>query len=285
LHIFTTISEIQKYLADKTNISLVPTMGGLHQGHLSLIQIAQQHSQLVVVSIFLNPAQFGKNEDLDSYPQSLQEDIHKLQAQQVDVLFAPNVDEIYPKNYSFSYDIGYLGTILCAKSRPQFFPGIVKVVYRLFDIIKPNIAIFGKKDYQQLMIITQMIQGFKLPIKIIAGELIREPSGLALSTRNNYLTSAQKTIASNIYTYLTQAKTRIQNGEQLADIHKKLTHNLQQDFTLDYCEIMDSQTLGKITPKTTSIVILIAAMLGKTRLIDNMEFSITHYTTEEKCLQ
>lgn len=245
-------------------------MGGLHAGHLSLIDIAKKNSKLVVVSIFLNPAQFGKNEDLDSYPQSLKADILQLQEKKVDVLFAPNISEIYPKNYTLEYDIGYLGTILCAKSRPQFFPGIVKVVYRLFDIIKPSVAVFGKKDYQQFLIIKQLVHDFNLNITVLSGELIREESGLALSTRNNYLDTDSKQVAITISQSLKFAKSRLQNDENIDSVKSDLTSQLQKYFTLDYCEILDSKNLRKIDEKTQSLIILVAT-LGKIRLIDNIE--------------
>jgi pantoate--beta-alanine ligase len=280
LLIFNKISELQTHLADKSNtafaptISFVPTMGGLHAGHLSLVKIAKQKTDLVIVSIFLNPAQFGKNEDLGSYPQSLEVDIKQLKNLKVDILFAPNTGEIYPESYQFDYDIGYLGTILCGKSRPQFFPGIVRVVYRLFDIIKPNIAVFGKKDFQQFLIIKQLVKDFNLDIKVIGGNLIREKNGLALSTRNNYLNDIEIKTASKINDFLQTAKYEIKNKKDLKLVKNDLTTNLKKYFNLDYCEILNADNLGKINANEKNIIILVAAMLGKTRLIDNIEITL-----------
>jgi len=264
---------LQKYVIDKNTI-FVPTMGGLHLGHLSLIDIAKNtakiNNHLVVVSIFLNPAQFGKNEDLKSYPVDLKDDVFKLKQKNIDILFLPSVDEIYPENYKFNYKIGRLSTILCAKTRPDFFPGIVKVVYRLFNIIKPKIAIFGKKDFQQLLIIKKLVQDFNLDIKILNGSLIRGDNGLALSTRNKYLGNKELKNANNIYKYLQQAKLKVLEDIDLTIIKEDLTIKLQKDFNFDYCEILNADNLGKIDKNTKNIIIIVAVVLGKTRLIDNL---------------
>lgn len=273
MKIFSKISVLQNYLVGKNNV-FVPTMGGLHQGHLSLIEIATNNAKIidgiVVVSIFLNPAQFGKNEDLSTYPQSLEDDIVQLKKSGVDVVFVPTVEEIYLDNYIFNYQIGEFANILCAKSRPDFFPGIAKVVFRLFDIIKPKIAIFGEKDFQQLAIIKKMVIDLNLNIQILSGKIIRENSGLALSTRNKYLDKNSLKIASNIYKYLQIAKTQVIENKDIETISIELKNKLQTNFNLDYCEILDIDNLGKITLNTKNIIILVAVVFKNTRLIDNL---------------
>jgi len=174
-------------------IGFVPTMGGLHAGHLSLVDIAKQHAEIIVSSIFVNPMQFGENEDLDSYPRTLETDIEKLKSLNVDYLFTPTNDDIYPlgKAKHTSVEVEHLANKLCGISRPVFFKGIATVVSILFNIVQPTIAVFGKKDYQQYRIIQSMVKDLMFPIKVIGGETIRESNGLAMSSRNSYLTDEQ----------------------------------------------------------------------------------------------
>lgn len=252
-------------------VAFVPTMGGLHQGHLSLIDIAKQKADKVIVSIFVNPAQFGKNEDLDSYPRTLNADLTVLEVN-VDGVFIPDVKQIYPKGISKHIDVGKIGQILCGKTRPHFFNGVAQVVEILFGIVRPDVAVFGQKDYQQLLVIKQMVKNLSLDICIESGETIREKSGLAMSTRNQYLSENETKIATNLYRILSYFKHEILQNKKV-DVLKQLAEfDLKQYFKLDYLEALDANTLRKITDNTHQIVILSAVFLGSVRLIDNIIF-------------
>jgi pantoate--beta-alanine ligase len=269
MQIFSNLNEITHYLNNITQkIALVPTMGGLHAGHISLIELAKQHAEVVVVSIFVNPAQFGENEDFSQYPRTLEQDLELLKANDADVVFIPNISQIYPDDFIFNYQIGDLEQILCGFSRPTHFAGVVKVVYRLFDIIKPDVAVFGKKDYQQLTIIKKMVSDLELPVAIIAGDIVRDEDALALSTRNNYLTKSELKTAKK----LNKIISSITNFDDKDLAMLKIEKELKELFNLDYCVLLDANNLGKISVKTTEIIILVAVKLGSTRLIDNFIF-------------
>jgi len=262
-----------RHLQDKSlKVSFVPTMGGLHEGHLELMKLAQQKSDVVVVSIFVNPTQFGHNEDLNNYPRTLEKDIALLETLDIDILFTPSVEEIYPSNDLESYELGFLDTILCAKTRPGHFNGVAQVVNRLFDIIHPDIAVFGEKDYQQLMIINLVNKNRKDDIKIISHEIIRERDGLAMSTRNQYLSFDNRENAKKIYQNLLGIKTDFLRGIDLDSSIKKAKDNLSQFSKLDYLEARNSKDLTDIDNKTDEIILLCATYLGETRLIDNLIF-------------
>ncbi len=252
-------------------IAFIPTMGGLHQGHLSLIDIAKQKADKVVVSIFVNPAQFDKNEDLDRYPRSLNADLVELE-ENVDSVFVPDVKQIYPNGISKYIDVGMIGRILCGKTRPHFFNGMIQVVEILFEIVRPNIAIFGQKDYQQLLVIKQMVKNLSLDICIESGEIIREKSGLAMSTRNQYLSENDAKIAANLYRILTYIKHEVLQNKKIDVLKKMAEFDLKQYFKLDYLEVLDANTLKQITDNTSQIIILSAVFLGSVRLIDNIIF-------------
>ena len=262
-----------RHLQDKSlKVSFVPTMGGLHEGHLELMKLAQQKSDVVVVSIFVNPTQFGQNEDLNKYPRTLEKDISLLETLDIDILFTPSVEEIYPSNDLESYELGFLDTILCAKTRPGHFNGVAQVVNRLFDIIHPDIAVFGEKDYQQLMIINLINRNRKDDIKVISHEIIRERDGLAMSTRNQYLSFDDRENAKKIYQNLLGIKTDFLRGIDLNSSIKKAKDNLSQFSKLDYLEARNSKDLTDIDNKTDEIILLCATYLGETRLIDNLIF-------------
>ena len=262
-----------RHLQDKSlKVSFVPTMGGLHEGHLELMKLAQQKSDVVVVSIFVNPTQFGHNEDLNNYPRTLEKGIALLETLDIDILFTPSVEEIYPSNDLESYELGFLDTILCAKTRPGHFNGVAQVVNRLFDIIHPDIAVFGEKDYQQLMIINLVNKNRKDDIKIISHEIIRERDGLAMSTRNQYLSFDNRENAKKIYQNLLGIKTDFLRGIDLDSSIKKAKDNLSQFSKLDYLEARNSKDLTDIDNKTDEIILLCATYLGETRLIDNLIF-------------
>ncbi|SFV60158.1 Pantoate--beta-alanine ligase [hydrothermal vent metagenome] len=265
--IFSDINKLQTYIKqqkklDKT-IGFVPTMGGLHKGHLSLVEVAKKQSDIVVVSIFVNPAQFGENEDFDSYPRPIKDDTQKLESLNVDVLFLPDVETIYPKNSSVFIDMGEISKILCGKTRPNFFNGIALVITKLFNIIQPDIAVFGEKDRQQLIMIKQLVIDLNFNIKIISAPTIREKNGLAMSSRNSYLTDKDKKIAPLFYKILSTIKYN--------DDLKIIKQQLNKYFEVDYLEILDFDTLEKITTNSKRYIVISAVILGKTRLIDNLE--------------
>ena len=262
-----------RHLQDKSlKVSFVPTMGGLHEGHLELMKLAQQKSDVVVVSIFVNPTQFGQNEDLNKYPRTLEKDISLLETLDIDILFTPSVEEIYPSNDLESYELGFLDTILCAKTRPGHFNGVAQVVNRLFDIVHPDIAVFGEKDYQQLMVIKLINKDRRDDIKIISHEIIRERDGLAMSTRNQYLSFDARENAKKIYQNLLGIKTDFLRGMDIYSSIEKAKDNLSQFSKLDYLEARNSKDLTDIDNKTDEIILLCATYLGETRLIDNLIF-------------
>jgi pantoate--beta-alanine ligase len=283
MQIIHSVSELRNILKKQTNIGFVPTMGNLHAGHIQLVETAKQHAQCVVVSIFVNPLQFGPNEDFGKYPRTLQADCEKL-AGLADIVFAPSVEEMYPqvgKNKSDEKDLGQTMTItpppianaLCGASRPGHFIGVATVVMKLFNIVQPQIAVFGKKDYQQLFIIKQLVSQFNLPIEIIAGETVREPTGLAMSSRNGYLSETERASASQLYQALQSIVAGIKNGRH--DFTRLEQEALQQlnknGWIVDYVSVRSAKTLNPASAEGKHLVVLGAAKLGKTRLIDNIE--------------
>ncbi len=270
MEIISSVSEVKKWTKKVGSIAFIPTMGGLHQGHLSLIELAKENADRVVVSIFVNPTQFSENEDFGTYPRTMDADLSALELLQVDMVFTPNVDDIYPDNAVFNRDEftqdKNLFEILCGKSRPYFFYGVLQVVRRLFEIIHPDVAVFGQKDYQQLHIVKHFTSG----VKIIGAPIVREHDGLAMSTRNQYLSASECKIAPQLHKTL----VRIQQGE--LDV-QSATKQLQRYFKLDYLELLDANTLKKITDNTSKIAILSAVYLNKIRLIDNIIFSKDDY--------
>ncbi|CAC9537314.1 Pantoate--beta-alanine ligase (EC 6.3.2.1) [uncultured Gammaproteobacteria bacterium] len=266
MQVFNTITNLQSTLDDwrskDQSIAFVPTMGGLHAGHLSLVTQASQAADKVVVSIFVNPAQFGEGEDFGDYPRTLEGDLSLLKELQVDCAFTPSIETIYPNGVHFGVEVGEIGQILCGKTRPHFFTGVVQVVGRLFDIIRPEVAVFGQKDYQQLHIIKRFSSG----VKILSAPIVREKDGLAMSTRNQYLSANERKIAVQLRKTLLQLQ---KNELDLPAARKQL----QQYFKLDYLVVLDANTLSKITNNTSKIAILCAVFLGSTRLIDNIIFN------------
>lgn len=275
MQILHQITSLRAYLQQQRQsgktIGFVPTMGNLHQGHLTLVQQARQKCDIVVVSIFVNPTQFGVGEDYDSYPRTLEQD-SQLVAQDCDVIFAPSVEEMYGSQPRLTQVlVSEITQDLCGKSRPTHFDGVALVVSKLFNIVRPHYAFFGEKDYQQLAVIRQLVQDLNFPIQIIGVPIVRAEDGLALSSRNGYLTEAQRKIAPTIYQSLQQAKQDLQQNKQslskvLAHIREQLN---QAGFDVDYIEAR-TPTLQKIDEFTQDIVIFVAAKLGKPRLIDNL---------------
>ncbi|MGG4605480.1 pantoate--beta-alanine ligase [Paenalcaligenes sp. Me131] len=274
-----TIQELRDHLHGQTRVAFVPTMGNLHEGHLALMRLARQHGDPVVASIFVNPLQFGPNEDFNQYPRTLQQDIDKLEAaRDVYVLFAPSEKEMYPEPQSFRIDTPKgLGDILEGECRPGFFEGVSTVVMKLFSCVQPRVAVFGKKDYQQLMVVRSMCRQFQLPVEVMAHETVREKSGLALSSRNRYLSDHEKAKAPQLYACLQAVRAQIQSGcTDVAQIEHDAAQRLAlEGWDVDYLTLRRQRDL--LTPAADEIkagealVALGAAKLGSTRLIDNLE--------------
>ena len=245
-------------------------MGNLHQGHLDLINSYKKSNTETVVSIFVNPMQFNLHEDFDSYPRTLESDLQTLQTSSATSVFAPNVREMYPFGVRAQIDIPKISSILCGASRPGHFQGVATVVAKLFNIIKPDVAIFGKKDYQQLQIIRIMADDLLMPIKIVSVETTREISGLALSSRNDYLLPNEKLIAPSLYESLLTIRTGLLNKKNIQKTLEKEREKLRDlGFKIDYLEIRNASDLTA-TPFNSKRIIMVAAVLGKARLIDNI---------------
>ncbi|MCB1705477.1 MAG: pantoate--beta-alanine ligase [Halioglobus sp.] len=259
-------------------IAFVPTMGNLHEGHLDLVRKARQLCDVVVVSIFVNPLQFGPNEDLDAYPRTLAADKEKLFSEGVQVLYSPDVDDIYPQGMHAQtiVHVPELGDTLCGSSRPGHFDGVTTVVSKLFNIVQPDVAVFGEKDFQQLSIIRKMVRDLCLPITIVGVSTTRDEDGLAKSSRNGYLSLDQRRIAPVLNQTLNSCREAIacgfDNFLQL-ESHARMKL-LQAGFETDYFAIRDAATLQAVTESTEEIAILAAARLGTTRLIDNVKLSL-----------
>ena len=279
MKIFHTIKDLKNVLNPLRHqkIALVPTMGNLHDGHLSLVALAKQHADIVVVSIFVNPTQFGAGEDFASYPRTLDDDCQKLAKAGVALVFAPSVDEMYPV-YPPNVQIlsGSISKILCCQTRPTHFDGVGLVVSKLFNIVRPDVAVFGKKDYQQLAIIAQLVQELNFEIDIIGGEIVRADDGLALSSRNQYLTEQERAIAPRLAQALQQLAGELQSAS-VADFDtmiQKTKDKLTCDgFTVDYLQVLNQQ-LQPASRHDKHLVILTACYLGKARLLDNLEITL-----------
>ncbi len=274
MNIFTTRKALQQHLqkaraAGKT-IGFVPTMGALHSGHLSLIQQAQQHNDEIVCSIFVNPSQFNDPKDLEKYPRPIEADIKLLEEINCNVLFNPPVNEMYDGNEQWHLNIGELEHMLEGEFRPGHYQGVTQVVYRLFDIVKPDTAFFGQKDYQQVLVISHMVEQLNMPVKLVMCPIKREADGLALSSRNIHLTPDDRLHALVLSKALRYVKQNF-DINQLAKLKKEAEEmiNNEPGVELDYFEIADGDTLHPATAGSTKIVALTAAKVGNTRLIDN----------------
>ena len=276
MQIFEHIDNLQSFLnschENAQEIALVPTMGGLHEGHLSLIDRAQKLADVTVVSIFVNPTQFSKIEDFDTYPKVFLADKVFLEEKNVDVLFLPSSNEIYPDGLATDYEVGEIGKILCGISRPSHFNGVAQVVKRLLDVINPNYAVFGEKDYQQLIIIKSLVRRLNFSVIIDSVPTKRDADGLAKSTRNKYLTDAERAIAPLFYAQLKKLKNVINSSEHIDTSKKKAFLELNKVFEVEYLEILERNNLKQITINSKEIIIISAIRLGKTRLIDNIVF-------------
>jgi pantoate--beta-alanine ligase len=275
MQVVHTASALRAALAGQTGTAFVPTMGNLHAGHVSLVELARQHGQPVVASIFVNPLQFGAGEDFERYPRTLDADCEKLAAAGCDLVFAPDVTELYPVPQTFSVQPpDSLANDLCGAFRPGHFSGVATVVLKLFNLVQPRVAVFGKKDFQQLFVIRELVRQFNLPIGIVAGETLREPSGLAMSSRNGYLGEAERIQASQLQNQLAALVAAIQSGERdfEALCHTASRHLKMAGWRVDYVALRDADTLQPPTSASSRLVALGAAWLGSTRLIDNLDF-------------
>jgi len=262
---------------DGQRIVVVPTMGNLHAGHIHLVEQARLHGEVVVCTIFVNPMQFGRHEDLDSYPRTLAADMEKLRAAGCNVLFAPSVSEIYPQGLDAHtvVSVPEVSQRHCGASRPGHFDGVSTVVSKLFNLVQPQVALFGLKDYQQLMVIRKMVIDLCLPVELVGVPTQREPDGLALSSRNGYLTPEQRRIAPVLYQTLQDAREQVLQGEAFAAVEAAAGRRLTEaGFRPDYIHISHAETLDPAQPGDSRLVILAAAWMGGTRLIDNIEIRL-----------
>ena len=274
MQIFTTEKDLKLFLDSlrNNNIALVPTMGGLHDGHLSLVDKAKSLAQIVVVSIFVNPTQFARGEDFDDYPNTFDSDKLLLESKKVDALFLPSKDEIYPHGTESDYKVGDIGQILCGAFRPTHFNGVAQVVRRFFEIINPNYAVFGEKDFQQLLIIKSLVKNLNFKIKIESIPTQREEDGLAMSTRNQYLSDLDREKAPHFYSVLSDTRDALLDGKSIYDAREDALNTLSRSFEVEYLEVLDANNLTQIETKTTEIIIISAIRFGGTRLIDNLVF-------------
>jgi len=273
MEIISSVAALRLRQSSESSVAFVPTMGNLHEGHLDLVRIAQQHAKCVVVSIFVNPLQFGANEDFGKYPRTLQADCDKLAACGVAVVFAPTEADLYPQPQQVTVEPPPISQELCGAFRPGHFRGVATVVLKLFNIVQPQAAVFGKKDYQQLYVIRQMVAQLNLPIEIIGAETLRAADGLALSSRNQYLSAEERTEASFLHLTLEGVGRALSNGVcDYADVEGRVANALfTRGWQVDYVAIRSRTSLLAPVQGENELVVLAAARLGGTRLIDNIE--------------
>ena len=275
MEIIHQVARLRARLANQKGIAFVPTMGNLHAGHLALVRQARALGQCVVVSIFVNPLQFGPNEDFDRYPRTLAADCALL-ADFADIVFAPEVSEMYPCAQTIFVEPPPLANAFCGAIRPGHFRGMATVVLKLLNLVQPQMALFGKKDYQQLAIIRQMVAQFNLPIEIIGGETVRASDGLALSSRNQYLNVSQRAEAATLFRTLSEVANALTGGEKdLAACEQRAAESLSaRGWQVDYVAIRKQLDLAEPSDHEIRLVVLAAARLGGTRLIDNLEIGL-----------
>jgi pantoate--beta-alanine ligase len=278
MKIIKTIKQLRQAIAIQKKrgrrIGFVPTMGALHEGHLSLIRLAKKNSDFVVVSIFVNPTQFGPKEDFKKYPRDLKKDAALCQTAGADLIFSPFTEEIYPKGFSTYVNVEGLTQGLCGASRPGHFKGVATVVSKLFNIVQPDVAVFGQKDAQQLAVIRRMTADLDLSVKIIGAPIIRERDGLAMSSRNAYLTLEERAEATTLYRALQLAGSMAQSGKRKADsVKREMAKLLYRDAPLgeiDYIEIVDNETLKPVKQVQKNTLVALAVKFPNARLIDNI---------------
>ena len=275
MQIISTTDDLRARLSNETAIAFVPTMGNLHEGHLDLVRMAREQGSCVVVSIFVNPLQFGPSEDFDQYPRTLAADCEKLQGL-ADVVFAPSVLEMYPVRQTVFVEPPPIADELDGASRPGHFRGMATVVLKLLNIVQPHTAVFGKKDYQQLRIIQTMADQLNLPIRIVGGETVRAGDGLALSSRNQYLNTDERAEAAFLHQCLQgMQQEMLQGGNDFERLQERAVKALiERGWQVDYVAVRNQSDLLRAAPGQRKLVILAAAKLGDTRLIDNVEVSL-----------
>jgi pantoate--beta-alanine ligase len=275
--IATVRERVRRWHRESQRVAFVPTMGNLHAGHVSLIEAARRHGDRFVASIFVNPMQFGPNEDFAHYPRTPKNDERMLATAGCDLMFMPDVAEIYPNGSerAMRVEVPGLSKILCGEFRPGHFEGVATVVAKLFNIVDPDVAVFGEKDFQQLTIIRRMVEDLCLPVKIVGAPTVRDADGLAMSSRNQYLTPAERKLAPKIYETLQRAIERVRTGDtDFASIeHTSLQTLAAAGFRPDYFSIREARDLSPPAPDSRHLVALTAARLGKARLIDNLQLT------------
>ncbi len=275
MEIISSVAALRERLHGKPGIAFVPTMGNLHEGHLELVRIARQHNNCVVVSIFVNPLQFAPGEDLEQYPRTLEADCASLEGL-ADLVFAPAINEMYPVAQEVFVELPAIADELDGAARPGHFRGMATVVLKLFNIVQPQLAVFGKKDYQQLHLVREMARQLNLPLEIVGGETVRAADGLALSSRNQYLGTVERTEAAFLYRTLMGMKQALLDGAtDFSALERQAVQSLgTRGWQVDYVALRSQATLGVPQPGERELVVLAAARLGTTRLIDNLEICI-----------
>ncbi|MGI9233191.1 MAG: pantoate--beta-alanine ligase [Woeseiaceae bacterium] len=270
--------QVSEWRHNDEHVVLVPTMGSLHAGHLALVELAREHAERVVVSIFVNPAQFGEDEDYDTYPRTLERDRIRLKTTAVDMIFAPDVETVYPFGVENATTISVPGLTenYCGASRPGHFEGVTTVVARLFAMVQPDVAVFGQKDYQQQLVIRRMVEDLSFPVSIITSATIRDDDGLAMSSRNAYLSDEQRAVAPLLYERLSSVGRELQNGQRNFDELETLAKEslVAEGFEVEYFAIRRALNLEIPDRDCDDLVVLAAARLGKARLIDNVVVTV-----------
>jgi pantoate--beta-alanine ligase len=276
MQIYKTIAETREALAEEAlqkKVGFVPTMGALHKGHLSLVERCHSESDLTVVSIYVNPAQFGPQEDLNHYPRNLEKDIDLLRNYHVDIVFTPDDVQMYPEGYCTWVQVEGLSDILCGASRPGHFRGVATIVLKLMHIVNPKLMFMGMKDYQQIIVLEKMIEDLNLETKIVRCPIVREPDGLAMSSRNSYLTPDERQRATCLIKALKNAQQMVNEGHLDSSILISEAENIikQSDGRIDYIKIVDGSTLQELPEVRSGSRMMLAVYIGNTRLIDNIE--------------
>lgn len=275
MRVVKSIAQVRKAVRSQKargrQIGLVPTMGFLHEGHLSLVRLARRKSGFLVVSIFVNPAQFGPKEDLKEYPRDLKRDLRRLKKERVDLVFCPSVAQMYPGGYQTYVEVSQWSRILCGATRPAHFRGVSTVVLKLFNIVEPDIAVFGRKDFQQAVVIERMVRDLNLDVKILTGPIVREKDGLAMSSRNTYLNADQRKNAAILYRSMKWLKQEYSNGLRDPKTAESRMAALitAKDGRIDYIAFVDKDTLEPVKELRRGTLAALAVFFGKTRLIDN----------------
>ncbi len=274
----TALAELVDELRGK-EVAFVPTMGNLHAGHLSLVDVARQHAQVVIVSIFVNPTQFGENEDFERYPRTLGADSYALCNKNVDYLYTPALEDLFPGGTDVvKLSLPALASILCGEFRPGHFDGVSTVLLKLFNLIRPDCVVMGEKDYQQLILVQTMIRELFLPLRLVAAPTVREKDGLAMSSRNRYLNAAERIVAPELYRVLLHVREQVNEGQvSYPRLEERAMYELSESgFRPEYVSIRNSRTLAVADKHEKDLVVLAAAWLGETRLIDNVIFTKGH---------